>query len=87
MSFHYFCKNKMNDAQKSQCFIDSKLQRNFAKLDLKNNQIKLGEVKLSENQLERIAFILAHDLISIAPLISGKDILTVNGVYSLLENQ
>lgn len=77
----------MNDAQKSQCFIDPKLQSNFAKLDLKNNQIKLGEVKLSGKQLERIAFILAHDLISIAPLISGKDILTVNEVYSLLENQ
>lgn len=77
----------MNDAQKSPSLVDSKLQTNFAKLDLKNNQIKLGEVKLSENQLDRIAFILAHDLISIAPLISGKDILTVNEVYSLLEKQ
>lgn len=77
----------MKDTGKTKCFIEQESECNFAKIDFKNNEIKMGKVVLSDKRLDRIAFVLAHDLITIAPLISGKENLTANEVYSLLENQ
>ena len=68
-------------------FIEQEVENNFARIDFKNNEIKMGKVVLSDKRLDRIAFVLAHDLKLIAPLISGKENLTANEVYTLLQNQ
>jgi DNA-binding response OmpR family regulator len=80
-------KYAMKYISQTKCSVDqNEIGINQAKIDLVNNEIKLGKVELSQKEIERIAFLLAHDLKSIAPLIS-RNILTVNEVYKLIDNQ
>lgn len=57
----------MEDTGKTKCFLEQEVENNFAKIDFKNNEIKIGQGLLSDKQLDRIAFVLAHDLRTIAP--------------------
>ena len=53
----------MRKTNNNQCFIDCKdIDENTAVFDFNSNELKLGKVNLNSKQIEKISFLLAHDL-------------------------
>ena len=53
----------MRKTNNNQCFIDCKdIDENTAVFDFNSNELKLGKVNLDSKQIEKISFLLAHDL-------------------------
>lgn len=72
---------------KQKCFIDCKdIDKNTAVFDFNLNELKLGKVNLNSKQIEKISFILAHDLITFAETNGNCSNLSANAVYTPLRN-
>lgn len=71
------------------CFIDCEdIPENTATFNLNTKVLRQGNIKLSQKQIKRIAFILATDLKNFAETKGNFSNLSANGVYShLLNNQ
>ena len=62
----------MKSIDKIQCFIDCEdIEENTAVYNFNDNSLKLGKVNLSSKQLERISFLLTHDLKAFAQIHSN----------------
>lgn len=77
----------MKTIDKIQCFINCEdIEENTAVYNFNDNSLKLGKVNLSSKQLERISFLLAHDLKTFTQTNSNFSTLSANVVYSHLQN-
>ncbi len=77
----------MKTIDKIQGFIDCEdIEENTAVYNFNDNSLKLGKVNLSSKQLERISFLLAHDLKTFAQTNSNFSTLSANAVYTSLQN-
>ena len=71
----------------NQCFIDCKdIDENTAVFDFNSHELKLGKVNLNSKQIEKIAFLLAHDLKTFAETNGDFSKITANEVYTHLQN-
>ena len=79
----------MRKTNNNQCFIDCKdIDENTAVFNFYSNELKLGKVNLNSKQIEKISFLLAHDLKIFAETNGNFSNLSANEVYShLLNNQ
>lgn len=72
---------------KQKCFIDCKdIDENTAVIDFNSNELKLGKVNLNSKQIEKISFLLAHDLKTFAETNGNFSTLSANAVYTHLKN-
>ena len=72
---------------KQKCFIDCKdIDENTAVIDFNSNELKLGKVNLNSKQIEKISFLLAHDLKTFAETNGNFSTLSANAVYTHLQN-
>ena len=72
---------------KQKCFIDCKdIDENTAVFDFNSNELKLGKVNLNSKQIEKISFLLAHDLKTFAETNGNFLNLSANVVYTHLQN-
>lgn len=72
---------------KQKCFIDCKdIDENAAVIDFNSNELKLGKVNLNSKQIEKISFLLAHDLKTFAETNGNFSTLSANAVYTHLQN-
>ena len=77
----------MRKTNNNQCFIDCKdIDENTAVFDFNSNELKLGKVNLNSKQIEKISFILAHDLKTFAETNVNFSNLSANAVYTYLQN-
>ncbi len=77
----------MRKTNNNQCFIDCKdIDENTAVFDFNSNELKLGKVNLNSKQIEKISFLLAHDLKTFAETNSDFLNLSANTVYTHLQN-
>lgn len=77
----------MRKTNNNQSFIDCKdIDENTAVFDFNSNELKLGKVNLNSKQIEKIAFLLAHDLKTFAETNGNFSTLSVNTVYTHLQN-
>ena len=77
----------MRKTNNNQCFIDCKdIDENTAVIDFNSNQLKLGKVNLNSKQIEKISFLLAHDLKTFAETNGNFSNLSANTVYAHLRN-
>ena len=68
-------------------FIDCEdIPENTATYDLNTKVVRQGKTKLSQNQIKRIAFILATDLKNFAEINGDFSNLTANEVYTHLQS-
>ena len=75
----------MKSIDKIQCFIDCEdIEENTAVYNFTDNTLKQGKVNLK--QLERISFLLAHDLKTFVQTNSNFSNLSANAVYKHLQN-
>ena len=79
----------MSNVIDKHCFIDCEdISENTATFNLNTKVLRQGKTKLSQNQIKRIAFILATDLKNFAESNGNFSNLSANEVYShLLNNQ
>ena len=71
----------------NQCFIDCKdIDENTAVIGFNSHELKLGKVNLNSKQIEKISFLLAHDLKTFAETNSNFSTLSANAVYTHLQN-
>ena len=71
---------------KQECFIDCKdIDENAAVFDFNSNELKLGKVNLKSKQIEKISFLLAHDLKTFAETKGNFSTLSANTVYTHLQ--
>ena len=71
----------------NQCFIDCKdIDENAAVFNFYSNELKLGKVNLNSKQIEKISFLLAHDLKTFAETNGNFSTLSANAVYTHLQN-
>lgn len=78
---------KINKSIKPNSFIDCEdIEENTAVYNFNNNSLKQRKVNLNSKQLERISFLLAHDLKVIAKINSNFSTLSANAVYTHLQN-
>ena len=71
----------------NQCFIDCKdIDENTAVFDFNSHELKLGKVNLNSKQIEKISFLLAHDLKTFAETNGNFSNLSANVVYTYLQN-
>ena len=71
----------------NQCFIDCKdIDENTAVFVFNSNELKLGKVNLNSKQIEKISFLLAHDLKTFAETNGNFSTLSANAVYTHLQN-
>lgn len=76
----------MKTIDKIQCFIDCKdIEENTAVYNFNDNSLKLGKAQLNSKQIERISFLLAHDLKTFAKANSYFSTLSANAVYTHLK--
>ena len=72
---------------KQKCFIDCKdIDENTAVFDFNLNDLKLGKVNLNSEQIEKISFLLAHDLKTFSETNGNFSNLSANAVYTHLQN-
>ena len=72
---------------KTKCFVDcEELQENTAKFNFKDNTLKLGKARLSNQQLKRISLMFATDLKNFAETFGNSQNLNAKEVYSHLQN-
>ena len=77
----------MRKTNNNQNFIDCKdIDENTAVFDFNSNELKLGKVNLNLKQIEKISFLLAHDLKTFAQTNSNFSTLSANAVYTHLQN-
>lgn len=77
----------MRKTNNNQCFIDCKdIDENTAVFDFNSNKLKLGKVNLNSKQIEKISFLLAHDLKTFAETNGNFSNLSANAVYTHLQN-
>lgn len=77
----------MRKTNNNQCFIDCKdIDENTAVFDFNSNELKLGKVNLNSMQIEKIVFLLAHDLKTFAETNGTFSNLSANAVYTHLQN-
>ena len=77
----------MRKTNNNQCFIDCKdIDENTAVIDFNSNELKLGKVNLVSKQIEKISFLLAHDLKTFAETNGNFSTLSANAVYTHLQN-
>ena len=77
----------MNHVIDKQCFIDCEdIPENTATYNLNTKVLRHGKTKLSQEQIKRIAFILATDLKNFAESNGNFSLLTANEVYFHLQN-
>ena len=77
----------MKKTNNNQCFIDCKdIDENTAVFDFNSHELKLGKVNLNSKQIEKISFLLAHDLKTFAETNGNFSNLSVNAVYAHLRN-
>lgn len=76
----------MRKTNNNQCFIDCKdIDENTAVFDFNSNELKLGKVNLYSKQIEKISFLLAHDLKTFAETNGNFSNLSANAVYTHLQ--
>ena len=77
----------MKSIDKIQCFIDCEdIEENTAVYNFNDNTLKQSKVNLNSKQLERISFLLAHDLKTFAQTNGNFSTLSANAVYTHLQN-
>ena len=77
----------MRKTNNYQCFIDCKdIDENTAVIDFNSNELKLGKVNLNSKQIEKISFLLAHELKAFAETNGNFSNLSANAVYTHLQN-
>ena len=77
----------MRKTNNNQCFIDCKdIDENTAVFDFNSNELKLGKVNLNSKQIEKISFLLAHDLKIFSETNGNFSNLSANTVYAHLQN-
>ena len=77
----------MRKANNNQCFIDCKdIYENTAVFDFNSNELKLGKVNLNSKQIEKISFLLAHDLKTFTETNGDFSNLSAKTVYTHLRN-
>lgn len=77
----------MRKTNNNQSFIDCKdIDENTAVFDFNSNELKLGKVNLNSKQIEKISFLLAHDLKTFAETNGNFSNLSANTVYTHLRN-
>ena len=77
----------MRKTNNNQCFIDCKdIDENTAVFNFYSNELKLGKVNLNSKQIEKISFLLAHDLKTFAETNGNISNLSANAVYTHLQN-
>ena len=77
----------MRKTNNNQCFIDCKdIDENTAVFDFNSYELKLGKVNLNSKQIEKISFLLAHDLKTFAETNGNFLNLSANVVYTHLQN-
>ncbi len=77
----------MRKTNNNQCFIDCKdIDENTAVFDFNSYELKLGKVNLNSKQIEKISFLLAHDLKTFAETNGNFSTLSANAVYTHLQN-
>ena len=77
----------MRKTNNNQCFIDCKdIDENTAVFNFYSNELKLGKVNLNSKQIEKISFLLAHDLKTFAETNGNFLNLSANVVYTHLQN-
>ena len=77
----------MRKTNNNQCFIDCKdIDENTAVFDFNSYELKLGKVNLNSKQIEKISFLLAHDLKTFAETNGNLSTLSANAVYTHLQN-
>ena len=77
----------MNNVIDKQCFIDCEdIPENIATFNLNTLSFRQGKTKFSQQQIKRIAFILATDLKNFAESKGNFSLLTVNEVYTHLQS-
>ena len=77
----------MRKTNNNQCFIDCKdIDENTAVFDFNSNELKLGKVNLYSKQIEKISFLLAHDLKTFVETNGNFSNLSANVVYTHLQN-
>lgn len=77
----------MKKTNNNQCFIDCKyIDENTAVFDFNSHELKLGKVNLNSKQIEKISFLLAHDLKIFSETNGNFSNLSANAVYTHLQN-
>ena len=77
----------MRKTNNNQCFIDCKdIDENTAVFDFNSNELKLGKINLNSKQIEKISFLLAHDLKTFSETNGNCSNLSANAVYTHLQN-
>ena len=77
----------MRKTNNNQCFINCKnIGENTAVFNFYSNELKLGKVNLNSKQIEKISFLLAHDLKIFAETNGNFSNLSANAVYTHLQN-
>lgn len=77
----------MRKTNNNQCFIDCKdIDENTAVFDFNSHELKLGKVNLNSKQIEKISFLLAHDLKTFAETNGNFSNLSANAIYTHLQN-
>ena len=77
----------MRKTNNNQCFIDCKdIDENTAVFNFNSHGLKLGKVNLNSKQIEKISFLLAHDLKTFAETNGNFSTLSANAVYTHLHN-
>lgn len=78
---------KIKKSIKPNSFIDCEdIKENIAVYNFNDNSLKHGKVNLNPKKLERISFLLAHDLKTFAQTNSNFSTLSANVVYAHLQN-
>ena len=76
----------MKSIDKIQCFIDCEdVEENTAVYNFNDNTLKQGKVNLNSKQIEKISFLLAHDLKTFAETNGNFSNLSANAVYTHLQ--
>ncbi len=78
---------KIKKSIKPNSFIDCEdIKENIAVYNFNDNTLKQGKANLHPKRLERISFLLAHDLKTFAQTNSNFPTLSANAVYTHLQN-
>lgn len=71
----------------SQSFVDCEdIAENAANLSFNTKVLKVGKAKLSPQEIERISFLLSHDLKTFADTGGNLSTLSANALYSHLQS-
>ncbi len=78
---------KYKTIDKQKCFVDCEdIKENTALHNFNSNVLKIGKPTISKKQIEKISFLLAHDLKTFAETNGDFSNLTANVIYSHLQS-